>query len=312
MKPFLRKTLIAAVLFALPTAAIAEEKVVAKLNGKAITEADMALAEQEIGQDYGQLPDAQKKMALLEYLVDNQLFAEAAEAEKLGSGPDYEARLAYLKRKAMRELYFEKQIKASVSDADIRKIYDDQVKQIKPEEEVQARHILVETEDKAKELVTKIKAGEDFAKLAKENSKDPGSKETGGDLGFFTKGQMVPQFEEAAFNLKKGDVSDPVKTQFGYHILKLEERRFRPPPAFEAVKERILQSMLLRKASETAQGLRAKAQLEYVDESVKKAVDERTKAMEAHTKPAGDKPADGKPADAKPADQKPADAAPKP
>lgn len=300
MKPFLLKTLAAAILLSFPVMAIAEEKVVAKLNGKPITETDMALAEQEIGQDYGQLPEAQKKMALLEYLVDNQLFAEAAEAEKLGAGPEFDARLAYLKRKAMRELYFEKQIKASVSDADIRKIYDDQVKQIKPEEEVQARHILVETEEKAKELTAKIKAGGDFAQLAKENSKDPGSKDTGGDLGFFSKGQMVPQFEEAAFALKKGDISEPVKTQFGYHILKLEERRFRPPPAFEAVKERILQSMLLRKASETAQVLRAKAQLEYVDESVKKAIEERTKAMEAHTKPAGDKPADAKPAEEAP------------
>lgn len=302
MKLILGKALAAALILAIPALAAAEEKVVAKLNGKPITEADLVIAEQEIGQDYGQLPEAQKKMALLEYLVDNQLFAEAAENEKLGSGPEFENRLAYLKRKAMREIYFDKIIKGAVSEADVRKIYDDQVKQIKPEEEVQARHILVETEDKAKELITKIKAGEDFAKLAKENSKDPGSKDNGGDLGFFTRGQMVPEFENAAFSLTKGGVSDPVKTQFGFHILKLEEKRFRPPPAFEAVKERILQSMLLRKASETAQSLRSKAQVEYVDESIKKAIDERTKAMEAHSKPKteGDKPAEEKPAEEKP------------
>ena len=92
---------------------------------------------------------------------------------------------------------------------------------LKPEEEVPARHILVETEDKAKELKEKIKSGGDFAALAKENSKDPGSKDDGGNLGYFGRGQMVPQFEEVVFKLNKGEVSDPVKTQFGWHLVKV-------------------------------------------------------------------------------------------
>lgn len=278
-----------------PLLARAEDKVVATIDGKPVTDADLAIAESEIGADMGTMPPAQKKMSLLEFLIDNQLFAEAAEKEKLGQGPEFETRLNYLKRRALRELYFDKVIKASVSDADARKLYDDQVKLIKPEEEVSARHILVETEEKAKELKEKIKAGGDFVALAKENSKDPGSKDDGGNLGYFGHGQMVPQFEEIVFTLAKGDVSDPVKTQFGWHLVKLEDKRFKQPPAFEVVKDRLIQSQLLQKAQQSAVALRAKSKIEFVDPEIKTAIEERNKALLAGPKPGDDKPADAKP-----------------
>lgn len=281
----------------------AEDKVVATINGKPVTDADLAVAESEIGQDMGSMPADQKKMSLLEFLIDNQLFAEAAEQSKLGEGPAFESRLAYLKRRALRELYFEKIIKGAVSDADARKLYDDQVKLIKPEEEAQARHILVESEDLAKDIKKKLSEGGDFAALAKEHSKDPGSKDNGGDLGYFTRGQMVPQFEEAVFSLEKGAVSEPVKTQFGWHIIKLEDKRAKAPPAFEVVKDRILQSMLLQKASQTAVDLRSKAKIEYVDEGIKKSIEERNKAMEQAPNGAASAPA-AKPEEAKPEEKK--------
>jgi peptidyl-prolyl cis-trans isomerase C len=268
----------------------AEDKVIATINGKPVTDADIAVAESEIGSDMGTMPEDQKRMSLLEFLIDNQLFAEAAEENRLAEGPAYESRLAYLKRRTLRELYFEKIIKALVSDTDARKLYDDQVKLLKPEEEAQARHILVETEELAKEIKEKLKNGGDFAALAKEYSKDPGSKDTGGDLGYFTRGQMVPQFEEAVFALNKGDVSDPVKTQFGYHVIKLEDKRAKQPPAFEVVKDRILQSMLLQKASQIAGDLRSKAKVEYVDASIKKAIEDRNKMMEQQSMPAPEAP----------------------
>jgi peptidyl-prolyl cis-trans isomerase C len=295
------------------TQAFAEEKVVATIDGKPITDGDLAVAESEIGSDMGTMPGAQKRTSLLEFLIDNQLFAEAAENEKLDHGPDYETRLNYLKRRALRELYFEKVIKASVTDADARKIYDDQVKLLKPEEEVSARHILVETEDQAKDLKAKLDKGADFAQLAKENSKDPGSKDDGGNLGYFGHGQMVPQFEDIVFKLKKGEVSDPVKTQFGWHLVKLEDRRTKQPPAFDIVKDRIVQSLLLQKAQKTAAELRAKAKIEVVDPDIKKAVDERNTMLEKKSAPAA-APSDA-PASAKPDAQAPAEApkdAPKP
>jgi peptidyl-prolyl cis-trans isomerase C len=285
---------------ALPTissVAVAEDKVVATINGNPVTDADLAIADSEIGADMGTMPPLQKRMSLLEFLIDNQLFAEAAEGEKLGQGADFETRLKYLKRRALREMYFDKVIKSAVSDADARKVYEDQVKLIKPEEEVSARHILVETEDKAKELKEKVKSGGDFVALAKENSKDPGSKEDGGNLGYFGHGQMVPQFEEVVFKLNKGDVSDPVKTQFGWHLIKIEDKRFKQPPAFDIVKDRIIQSQLLQKAQQSAVTLRAKSKIEFVDPEIKTAIEERNKQLEAI--PAAAKPEDKKPEEKK-------------
>lgn len=284
--------------FAAPLTAAAQDKVIATIDGKPITEGDLKVAESEIGSDMGSMPEEQKRMSLLEFLIDNQLFAEAAEAEKLNEGADFETRLNYLKRRALRELYFDKVIKASVSDADARKIYDDQVKLLKPEEEVSARHILVATEDEAKALKEKLAKGADFAELAKENSKDPGSKDDGGSLGYFGHGQMVPQFEDIVFKLKKGEVSDPVKTQFGWHLVKLEDRRTKQPPAFDIVKDRIIQSLLLQKAQQTAVGLRGKSKIEIVDPEIKKAVDARNAMIQNQSKPAAPEPAKEAPKDA--------------
>ena len=117
----------------------------------------------------------------------------------------------------------------------MHKVYDDAVKQMGSEQEVHARHILVATEDEAKAIEAELKKGADFATLAKEKSKDPGAAE-GGDLGYFTKDQMVPEFAEVAFKLDKGQISDPVKTQFGWHIIKVEDKRTKPTPTFDEVK----------------------------------------------------------------------------
>jgi peptidyl-prolyl cis-trans isomerase C len=262
-----------------PTGAVAQEKVMATVDGKKITEADIRLAEFEIGGDLGNLPPATKRRVLVEYMIENQLFADAAEKEKLSSGPAFEERLTYWKRRALRDTFFDKSVKGDVSDAVAKAFYDDQVKGMKPEEEVQARHILVDTEEKAKELADKITKGGDFAALAKENSKDPGSKDDGGMLGYFGRGQMVPAFEEAAYRLKKGEVSPPVKSQFGFHIIKLEDRREKKLPTFEEVRERILNSMIQKKAQDVALGLRTKAKIEYIDPEVKKLAEEQDKAQ---------------------------------
>ena len=117
----------------------------------------------------------------------------------------------------------------------MKKVYEDASKQITGEQEVHARHILVETEDEAKAVEDELKKGADFAELAKKKSKDPGASD-GGDLGFFTKDQMVPEFSAVAFSLEPGKISDPVKTQFGWHIIKVEEKRNRKAPDFDQVK----------------------------------------------------------------------------
>lgn len=264
-----------------------DDKVVAKVNGNTITEADMRFANAEIGAQLGDIPENVKRRALAEYLIDNALFAEAAIAAKIAANPAFEEQMQYVRRRLLRELYFEKQLRGAISEADAKKIYDQRVSQLKSENEVAARHILVDNEEKAKEILAKIKAGGDFAALAKENSTDTGSKEQGGFLGYFGRGQMVPEFEKAAFTMIKGQVSEPVKTKFGWHIIKLEDRRRKPPPSFDEVKETILNSLAVLKAQEVVGALRKKADVEYVDDDIKKQVEEqeKKKAAEAKKKP---------------------------
>ena len=150
-------------------------------------------------------------------------------------------------------------------DESMRELYTETVKNLKPETEVRASHILVETEDQAKDIVKRIKAGEDFAKLATELSKDPGSGQQGGDLGFFTKERMVPEFSAAAFALAPGQVSDPVKSQFGYHVIKLVDKREKPVPTYDEVKDQIEQFMFRKNQQETIKALREAGKIERID-----------------------------------------------
>ncbi len=270
------------------TSASRSGKAVANVDGIAILESDLELAETEIGGNLGTLDAITKRRVLIEYLVENQLFANAANKEKLASGPDFDRRLAYWRQRALREAYFDKKVKSQIGVKAAKSLYDDKVKMIKPEEEVEARHILVPKEEMAKDLVTKIRAGEDFAKLAKEHSGDAGSKEKGGLLDYFGKGQMVPQFEQAAFALKPGEVSDPVKSQFGWHIIKVENRRQKPPPKFDDVKDQILGSLIHKRAQKVAEKLRTGAKIEYLDPKIKAMV-EADKKRKAATQAALDK-----------------------
>ncbi|KAB2943947.1 MAG: peptidylprolyl isomerase [Hyphomicrobium sp.] len=308
--------LLAAIAFAVDgTFAVAQDaagdKVVATVDGKAITEGDMKLAEGEIGSELGQLPADVRRRALAEYLIDNQLFANAAEAAKLGDTPEFQKYMAYLRQRALREQFFEKTLKGSVSEDEAKKIYNERVAQMKPETEFAARHILVADEAKAKELRAKIAAGEDFAKLAGENSTDPVSKKDGGFLGYFGMGQMVPEFEAQVAKMQKGELSEPVKTAYGWHIIKLEDRRQKQPPTFEQVKDTIMNSLAVRKAQEKSAELRGKAKVDYVDADIKKMVEEQQKkqaeAMEAAKKAAeqGAQPAPGAAAPATPPAAKP-------
>jgi peptidyl-prolyl cis-trans isomerase C len=255
-------------------AAEAQDSVVAKINGKTITEADMKLAEAEIGSDLGTLPEPTKRRVLVEFLIENQLFADAAEGQNLASGAAFNERLQYWRRRALRDAYFDTTVRSTVNEAEARKLYEGMVGAAKPEEEVSARHILVESKDKARELYEKLAHGSDFAQLAKEHSKDPGSKDQGGQLGFFTRGQVVPQFEEAAFKLGKGEVGEPFQSQFGWHIVRVDDRRQRPVPRFEAIKDRVVADMIHKKAQQIAGDLRGKAQIEYIDPEIKSAIEQ--------------------------------------
>jgi peptidyl-prolyl cis-trans isomerase C len=253
--------------------ALAGGKVLAKINGADITDEDVKLAQSELGPNLGSVPPEQRTSVLVEYLMENKLMSAAADKAGLGSDPTLAARADYYKGRALKDLFFEKKIAGAVTDAEAKAMYDKQIAAIKPVEEVKASHILVEKKEEADDIEAKLKAGGDFAAIAKEKSKDTGSGANGGDLGYFAKGQMVKPFEDTAFGMKPGEVSAPVQSQFGWHIIKLIDKRNRPAPEFDKVKDRILAGLLQQKAEEVIGGLRKDAKIEYVDEALKKAVD---------------------------------------
>jgi peptidyl-prolyl cis-trans isomerase C len=237
------------------------DPVLAKVDGVEIRQSDLALAEADIGSNLPPSAGEARRDALLSYLIDITILARAAEAKKFASEPGFDRRLAHARRKVLMEVLLERESKAAASEAEMKKLYDDSVKKMTPEQEVHARHILVESEEKAKEVIAKLKAGGDFTALAKEFSKDAGASE-GGDLGFFAKDQMVPEFAEAAFKLGKGELSAPVKTQFGWHVIKVEDKRERPVPAYEQIKDQIEAYIVRRAQTDLVMKLRGAAKIE--------------------------------------------------
>src|SRR5262249_44541302 len=184
---------------------------------------------------------------LTSYAIDLKLVAAEAAKEHVPVA-DMDQRLAYFRNKILMERMLTKVGTEAATDEAMHKLYDDTAKTIQPEDEVHARHILLETEDQAKKAYDRVKGGEDFAKVAKELSKDPGSSD-GGDLGWFTKDRMVKEFADAAFAMKPGEISPPVKSQFGWHVIKVEDRRTKPVPTFDQVKPQIA-NYLTRKSQQ--------------------------------------------------------------
>ncbi len=270
MKTWRILLLIAASLAWTPVVAAAEDAVVAQINGVDIKQSDLDFAASEVGAQLANFPPADRRRMLLQFVIENELMAEAATQAGLESGPTFEERLKYHRRRALRDAYFDKSVRIAITEDEVKKVYDTKVAGMKPEEEIHARHILVATEAEAKEVAERLKKGEDFATVAKEKSKDPSAE--GGDLGFFTHGQMLKPFEDAAFALEEGQISEPVQTQFGWHIIKVEEKRTRPLPTFDQVKDQITTQLTQQKAKDTIKGLHDSAKIEIVDPEIKKSM----------------------------------------
>ena len=252
-----------------------KDPVVAKVNGTEIRQSDLAVAEEEAGQIPPMSPEA-KQDYLVQFWADMILVSKAAEDKKLGDGADFKRKLAFNRNKLLMESLLTSVGKAALTDAEMHKVYDEAVKQMGEEKEVHARHILFraaagdekaskEAEDKIKAVIARLKKGEDFVKVAGELTEDPSGKANGGDLGFFSKEQMVPEFSDTAFKLDKGQISEPVKTQFGWHVIKVEETRVKPQPKFEEVKPQIEQYVVRKAQAELVTKLRADAKIERMD-----------------------------------------------
>ena len=248
----------------LPTgAAVAEDKVVARVDGTEITESTLKLANDELKGQLDNIPEKQRRPLVVKYLVDRALLVAAAKKAGTDKTEGFGKRLDYYKDRAYRDVYFED--KTKVSDKEARAFYDEQIKQLKPQKEMRARHILVKTEDEAKAIIKELEGGADFAELAKKKSTGP-SGARGGDLGYFGEGQMVPTFTAALKAMKKGEISKPVKTRFGWHVIKLEDRREKKAPDFALVSSEIKKLLRRKKASELIVSLREKAKIDIVGE----------------------------------------------
>jgi peptidyl-prolyl cis-trans isomerase C len=260
-----------------PAETPAADPVIAKVNGIEVRQSDLTLAEEDLGHDVPASDEATKRDHLVDYVANVLLAAQAAEAKKIPDTAEFKQRLAFVRNKALMETVLGQETKAALTEPALRKIYEDAVKSAAPEPEVHARHILFRVtnpsdqaaakaaEDKVKDVIERIKKGEDFAKLATALTEDPAGKADGGDLGYFTKDQMVPEFADVAFGLEKGQISGPVKTQFGWHVLKVEDKRMREPPPFEKVRAEIEEYATRRAQSDFVKKLRADAKIERLD-----------------------------------------------
>lgn len=240
------------------------EGTVATVDGIAITYNDVSLVEDELMAVYGQLPEEQRFQTLVGYMVNRILASEAAKKAGLENDADVAKIKAFMERKALQDVYIAKMLMERVREEDVTAYYDKEIKNGAVEEEVRARHILLDNREAADAVVADLENGADFAALAKERSKGP-SGPSGGDLGYFSKQSMVPAFSDAAFKLAAGETSPPVQTQFGWHVIRVEDRRNRPVPPLDQVRDQIYQLLISEAQRDIYDEMRARASVDFVD-----------------------------------------------
>jgi peptidyl-prolyl cis-trans isomerase C len=238
------------------------DSVVAKVNGEAIHLSELEAAKQQLPEQLRAMPIALIYQPLLERVIDGKLLAAAAHKAKLENDADVKKRMAELQERVMQDVYLERAINARITDDAVKQRYAAYLKDHKAEEQVRARHILVRTKEEAEAIIKEVEKGGDFAELAKAKSIDP-AKAQGGDLGFFGRGDMVPEFAEAAFNLTPGGYTkQPIKTQFGWHVIKVEEKRTKPAPKLEEVRDELVQGMTAEAFNDVMADLKKGAKVE--------------------------------------------------
>ena len=257
-----------ALVFLLGPDAVAQNQIsegtVATVDGIAITYNDVSLVEDELMAVYGQLPEEQRFQTLVGYMVNRILASEAAKKAGLENDADVAKIKAFMERKALQDVYIAKMLMERVREEDVTAYYDKEIKNGPVEEEVRARHILLDNREAADAVVADLENGADFAALAKERSKGP-SGPSGGDLGYFSKQSMVPAFSDAAFRLAAGETSPPVQTQFGWHVIRVADRRNRPVPPLDQVRDQIYQLLISEAQRDIYDEMRAKASVDLVD-----------------------------------------------
>lgn len=204
--------------------------------------------------------------ALLDSMINNALIFEQGKKDGTDKDPEVKQALKDIEQQLVVKAWMGKKLKANVNDAAVKQAYDKFLANYKPQEEVHARHVLSDSEEGAKAIIAELKKGADFAETAKSKSKDPSAKQNGGDLGYFAKDEMVPQFADAAFAMQAGQLLDaPVKTQFGWHVIKVEDRRMSTAPAFEQVQPMLREQLAEETADHLLSEMRGKAKVKRFD-----------------------------------------------
>jgi peptidyl-prolyl cis-trans isomerase C len=239
------------------------DPVIARVNGQEIHRSDFLRELQSLGPQAQQVPPQMLYPELLQKMVATKLAATQGYAEKLQDSKETKELMKDAEAQIVAQVYVRKTVQPQITDAKIKERYDELSSKFKPQDEVRARHILLSSEDEANEIIKQLKGGADFAKLAEEKSKDTGSAKQGGDLGYFTRDAMVKPFADAAFSMSVGEISDkPVKSDFGWHVIKVEDKRKSAPPPLAEVHDQIANQLGQEITNNLIKSLEAKAKIE--------------------------------------------------
>ena len=247
-----------------------QDSTVAIVNGYEIKTSEVRMAFDDVIGQLPNLPVKQRFPFVVEILIERHLIAQVAAQEGTADSEDYKRRLAAYQAKALRDSYLAQKIAPSITEAEIKTAYDAETAKVTQTERVRARHILVATEKEANDIEAKLEGGAKFEDLAKQYSLD-GSKDYGGDLGYFTAPEMVAEFSKAAFGLKQNEVSKPVKTEFGWHVIRLDDRKMGAAQPYDQVKGAIRNVLVRNKIQEKLASLQGTAKVEILDPDLKKA-----------------------------------------
>ena len=272
MKSILFRVLLAStfsIVFVSPVLAADANRVLARVNGDNITEKDLRDTIKALPESFQQWPEAKLRPVVLDQMINSKLITADAAKKKMIDDPLVGRKMELAKDQVIQEVYLTHEIKDKINESAVKEEYKKYLKANPKQDEIFARHMLVDNENDAKALIAKLDKGEDFATLAKTNNKGP-EKEKGGELGWFTKDDMVKEFSDAAFDLKKGQYSkQPVKSPFGWHVIKVEDRRARAQPKFEDVKDQLAIQLSQRLIKEKVDALRKANKVEIYDEAPK-------------------------------------------
>lgn len=267
LKTALRAAVFSTALLVTVPAMAADDPVVAKVNGKDILQSEvLALRDEMAGQmpQIMAIPVERILPELVQRTVDRRVVTDAAKDANLDDDPEVKKQMEMIHQELIQRAFLAREVEKQVTDEAVKKLYDEQVSSYKAEDEVHARHILLKTKEEAEAVIKQLKGGADFVALAKEKSTGP-SGANGGDLGYFAQGAMVPAFAEAAFAMKKGEISKtPVQTEYGWHVIKVEDRRKSAPPSFDEIKEQLRGQMAQAAMADVIDGLRKKARVEIL------------------------------------------------